>query len=157
MFVRLALDDEEDTFVALSKMAVEESARHVGFEEDRVRETFRKYLDTANPTIFFVDDRHDIVGFLLATMSQYRFASSLFTTQEVLFVRPDKRGTRAAALLVGELVRWSERLGAVEITGGNDNGLLTEKTARLLEHFGFERVGIFLRRVGSARVGQEGR
>lgn len=146
MFVRLALESDLERFVELSRLAVEESAPHVGFDADVVRQTFHRYLYTANPTIFLIDDNREVPAFLLATMSQYRFFPSLFTTQEVLFVHPAKRGTQAAALLVGELVRWSERLGAVEITGGNDNGLFSEKTARLLEHFGFERVGIFMRR-----------
>jgi GNAT superfamily N-acetyltransferase len=148
MIVRLALESEEDIFVELSRAAVEESASHIPFVADAVRETFKQYLDTANPTIFFAEQRGDVVGFLLATMSGYRFSDGFYTTQEVMFVRPDKRGTRAAALLVRELVRWSDQLGALEITGGNDNNLFTEQTARLLGHFGFERVGIFMRRVG---------
>lgn len=147
MFTRLACDYEEDVFVELSRMAVLESASHVGFSADKVRETFRKYLDTANPTIFFVEERRDVLGFLMATMSGYRFADGFYTTQEVMFVRPDKRGSRAAVLLVKQFVTWSDKLGALENTGGNDNGLFTERTARLLESQGFERVGLFMRRV----------
>jgi len=157
MLVRLALESDEDTFVYLSKMAVEESAPHVGFSDAKVRETFKKYLVTANPTIFLADHMNDVVGFLLATMSGYRFADGLFTTQEVLFVRPDKRGTRAAALLVGDFVAWSDRLGAIENTGGNDNRLFTETTAKLLKRYGFEQVGVFMRRIGSAESGEKGR
>lgn len=144
--VRLALESEEDLFVELSRMAVEESASRIGFDEEAVRTTFHKYLDAADPTVFFCDTPTGVSGFLLATINAYRFSPSIFTTQEVLFVRPDKRGTRAAALLVAELVRWSDMLGAKEITGGNDNGLFSDQTARLLERFGFERVGIFMRR-----------
>lgn len=146
MFVRLALESDADIFVELSRLAVEESAPHITFEPEVVRDTFRLYLDTANPTIWLVDDNREVTGFLLATMSQYRFSRSLFTTQEVLWVHPAKRRTQAAALLVQNLVEWSDILGAVETTGGNDNGLLTENTARLLERFGFKRVGIFMRR-----------
>ncbi len=150
MFVRLALESEEDVFVEMSRLAVLESARHVGFSEERVRATFQKYLAKAHPTIFVVDDRRDVIGFLMATISAYTFADGHYTTQEVLFVRPDKRGTRAAVLLVKELVRWSEQLKALEITGGNDNGLFTDTIERLLQSQGFERVGVFMRRVGSA-------
>lgn len=153
MLVRLAIEADEDAFVALARLAVEESARHVGFSEDRVRRTFHSYLDTAHPTIFVAERRRELIGFLLATMSEYTFADGLFTTQEVLFVRPDLRGTRAAALLLDEFTRWSDRLGASENTGGNDNGLFTDATARLLEKRGFERVGLFMRRIGSADHG----
>jgi hypothetical protein len=67
--------------------------------------------------------------------------------QQVLFVRSDMRGTRAAALLMQNLVAWSERLGANEIEGGNNNGFQSERTAKFLGLFGFERVGIAMRRV----------
>lgn len=153
MLVRLAIEADEDAFVELARLAVAESARHVGFNEDRVRRTFHGYLDEAHPTIFVAERRRELIGFLMATMSEYTFADGLFTTQEVLFVRPDLRGTRAAAYLLDEFTRWSDRLGALENTGGNDNGLFTEQTARLLERRGFERVGLFMRRIGSADHG----
>lgn len=153
MLVRLALESEEDEYVELTRLAVAESVRHVGFNPDKVRETFRRYMRNAHPTIFVAEHRRELVGFLNATMSEYTFADGLYTTQEVIFVRPDQRGTRAAVLLVGEFVRWSDMLGALENTGGNDNGLLSEKTARLLEHFGFKRVGIFMARVGDTAHG----
>lgn len=156
MFARLALEDEEDAFVALAKQAVAESARHVGFSDAAVRRTFRRYIERANPTIFFADDRGEPVGFMMATVSDYTFAAGFFTTQEVIFVKRDKRGSRAAVLLLDEFIRWSDQLGAIENTGGNDNGLFTDRTERLLRKRGFERVGVFMRRIGAAN-GQEGR
>lgn len=147
MIARLALDEEEDIFVEMAKAAAAESTPHLPTSEARIRRTFQRYLRIGNPTIFFADHRRDIAGFLIATMSDYRHVDGLYTTQEVLFVRPEKRGTRAAVVLMRELVRWSEMLGALEITGGNDNALTSERTARFLAHFGFERVGFFMRRV----------
>lgn len=157
MFVRLALESDVETYVDLARQAVAESARHVGFSDERVRHTFTSYIKQANPTIFVVEDRRKLIGFLNATISGYTFADGHYTTQEVLFVVPEKRGTRAAALLLREFVQWSDRMGALENTGGNDNGLFTEQTSRLLSKFGFEHVGHFMRRIGSAGGGQERR
>lgn len=158
MLVRLAIERDLDTIVELARLGAEESMRELGFNPERVRETFQKYLETANPTFFVVEQKWEVFGFLLASMSAYNFTDGFFTTQEVMFVRPDKRGTRAAALLVKTFVQWSDRLGALESTGGNDRKLFTEKTTRLLEHFGFENVGNFmLRRARSATHGKEGR
>jgi hypothetical protein len=72
--VRLPLDRDEDAYVELARQAVEESAREVGFNPQKVREYFRRYLTGGNPTIFVVDDRRDLVGFLNATISNYSFA-----------------------------------------------------------------------------------
>lgn len=148
MFVRLALETDRAAYIELARQAVEESARHVGFNPAKVSQTFDDYLRTATPTIFVVERNREIVGFLNATISEYTFADGLYTTQEVLFTRSDCRGTRAAAKLLKAFVDWSDRLGALECTGGNDNNLMTESTTRLLAHFGFELVGNFMRRSG---------
>lgn len=148
MFVRLALESEREAVIDLCVAAVEESVRGLAPDRAVIGETFDAYLASADPTFFVVDQRGAPVAFLMATIGAYPFAAGIFTTQQVLFVRPDKRGTRAAALLVQELIAWSTRLGAREITGGNTNGLHTERTIRLFEKHGFERVGVFVRRPG---------
>jgi L-amino acid N-acyltransferase YncA len=148
MFVRLALEGERDKVVELCRQAVAESVRGIEPDVAIIGETFDTYLASADPTFFVVDQHHEPIAFLMATISSYPFAAGIYTTQQVMFVRPDKRGTRAAALLLKELIAWSLRLGAKEITGGNNNGLYTERTARLLEKHGFERTGVFMRRPG---------
>lgn len=147
MFVRLALEEDIPAIIDLARMNCEISTPHLEFSEEKVIETCRGYLDRCECTMFVVEDRREVVGLLVATINSYRHATGLYTTQEVLFVRPDKHGTRAAVLLVKELVSWSKMLGAIEITGGNDNKFKSERTARFLEHFGFEQVGFFMRRM----------
>lgn len=147
MYVRLALERDIEAIVELSRMNCEISTPHLTFSADKVRETCRRYLDHASPTIFVVEDDGEVTALLAATINEYRHAYGLYTTQEVLFVRPDKHGTRAAVILTRELIRWSKMLGATEITGGNDNKFKTERTAKFLAHFGFEQVGFFMRRV----------
>lgn len=146
MLVRLALDTERGTVVDLCVAAVEESVRDIAPERARIKETFQAYLDSADPTFFVVEQKREIIGFLMATIGGYTYASGIYTTQQVMYVRPDKRGTRAATLLIRHLEDWSRRLGAREITGGNNNGLFTERTARFLEKQGFSRTGVFMRK-----------
>lgn len=147
MFVRLALEGDTEAIVEMARMNCELSTPHLEFSADKVRDTVRRYLDHAETTMFVVEDKREAVALLVATINEYRHAYGLYTTQEVLFVRPAKRGTRAAALLTKELIRWSNALGAIEITGGNDNKFNSERTARFLAHFGFEQVGFFMRRM----------
>lgn len=157
MKVRLALPADENDFVELAHLAHEESLPHVPYSEAKVRETFGRYLTTANPTFTLVvgnDDRP--VGFCSQTISDYPSGTGVYTTSEVLFVRPDRRGTRAAALLLRWFIAWSDHIGALESTAGNDNALHSERTKKLFSRFGFEAVGFFMRRRG-ATIGQEGR
>lgn len=146
MLARLAIEADRAAYIELARQAVAESVRDLDFSAAKVSETFSSYLERAHPTIFVAERRGEIVGFLNATINDYTFANGLYTTQEVMFVRSDQRGTRAAAKLLTMFVEWSDRLGTLENTGGNDNGLFTEQTTRLLSRFGFEHVGHFMRR-----------
>lgn len=150
MKLRLALPSDEDSFVVLAKAAHEESLPHVAYSEAKVRATFQRYLVTAHPTITVVAAGDDLVAFASQTISEYPSGDGIYTTLEVSFVRPDKRGSRAAALLLRWFAEWSDQLGALESTGGNDNSLHSERTSKFLSRFGFEPVGIFMRRKGAA-------
>ncbi len=147
MHVRLALEGDEDAIVAMARTNMEQTRPTLTFNEGRCRATIQNYFDQANPTIFVAEDKGEVVGFLVCNFYEYHAADGLYATQEVLFVRPDKRGTRAAALLMKELIAWSKTLGALELVGGNDNEFNSDRTARFLEHFGFKRVGYSMRRV----------
>ncbi|CAK7259096.1 GNAT family N-acetyltransferase [Shinella sp. WSC3-e] len=142
----MALEEDIDEVVEMARMNIEETRPENGFDEVVCRETYYGYLDRASPTIFVAEKDRALVGFLLAEMNSYRASAGLFTTQEVLFVKPAHRGTRAAAMLMKHLIAWSRGLGAKEIIGGNDNSFNSDRTARFLEHFGFERVGNAMRR-----------
>ncbi len=147
MLIRLALESDFDDIVEMARMNIEETCPAIGFDEVICRETCYSYLDRASPTMFVAEHNRQVIGLLVAEMNAYRASTGLFTTQEVLFVRPEHRGTRAAVALMKHLIAWSEQLGAKEIIGGNDNDFQSERTARFLEHFQFERVGFAMRRV----------
>jgi L-amino acid N-acyltransferase YncA len=147
MFVRLALEEDIPTIVELARLNCEISTPHLTYSPEKVVQTCRDYLDHASSTIFVVEKDRQVIGLLVATINEYRHANGLFTTQEIIFVHPAFQGSRAALLLMNELIRWSKMLGAVEITGGNDNSYKSERTAKFLKHFGFEQVGFFMRRM----------
>lgn len=146
MEVRLALETDEDAVVAMGRENMTSTRPSLTFSEERCRATFRSYLEYADPTIYVADQDGEAVGLLVCNFYEHRAASGIFVSQEVLYVRPDRRGTRAAALLMKELIAWAKQLGATEIVGGNDNEFNSERTARFLEHFGFKRVGFSMRR-----------
>ena len=146
MQVRLALEHEEDLIVEMARINMQ-TRSDLTFNEARCRETFRDYIRSASPTIWVAEDGAGVVGMLVADFYLHRAANGLFTTQEVLFVKPERRGGRAAALLMKQLIDWSRELGANEIIGGNDNDFNSEQTARFLGKFGFSRVGYAMRKV----------
>lgn len=146
MFVRLALERDTAEIIAMGRANTEETCPEDEFSVTRAESVVRSYFDRADPTIFICDDRARVAGFLVAKMCLFDHRDGLYTTQRVLYVKPEYRGSRAATLLMKELVRWSVSLGAVAIDGGNDNGFRSERTRGFLEHFGFEFCGYSMRR-----------
>lgn len=145
MRIRLALASDAEAIVEMARVNMK-TRPTLTFSEARCRQTIQDYLKLASPTIFVAEDKSGVIGMLVCDFYEYRAAAGLWTSQEVLFVMPDKRGLRAAALLMRELIAWSEMLGAKEIVGGNDNEFNSDRTAQFLERFGFKRVGHSMRR-----------
>lgn len=140
--VRLAEPQDYDAVRDMAEMNWRESCPEREWSEDRMRATFQD----ENAIIFLVEQAGEPVGFVLTSVFEYRAFVGLFTVQEVLYVKPDKRGTRAAALLMKKLIEWSRNVvGAQEILGGNDNDVHSEQTARFLSRFGFRPSGYAMR------------
>lgn len=147
MFVRLAMIEDAERIVEMARANRDETMPpDEPFDPDLVRETFARYLATANPTFFVVERQRRVVGFLQAVIGTYDYRTGFYTTQRVIYVEPANRGTRAAVLLMKELLAWSKRLGAAEILGGVDNGFRADRTRDFLAHFGFEVVGYAMRK-----------
>ena len=140
------MPDDADAIVEMARMNMEATRPTLTFNEDRCRKTIQNYLAFASPTIFVAENKDEVIGLLVCDFYEHRAADGHVAVQEVLYTRPDKRGTRAAALLMKELVAWAETIGANEIIGGNDNEFNSDRTARFLEHFSFKRVGYSMRR-----------
>jgi GNAT superfamily N-acetyltransferase len=146
--VRLALAHEEDEVLSLARQNAAVVSPHVTWNQAVASATFRRYLTAADPTFFVAVDDGKIVGFLTASIHGFTFASGIFTIQDVIYVSPDRRGTRAAARLLKAFDQWSEELGAVEIHYGTSTGFKPDRFAKFVErHSGAETVGCLLRRV----------
>ena len=145
MHVRFAEKRDMEAIVEMAR-ANAESRPNLTFNETRTRAAVVDYLTSAKPTFWVVEDKDDVIGFLCADFLIYRAFDGLFTVQEVIYVKPEKRGTRAATLLMKTLISWSEYLGAKEIIGGVDNEQNIDRTAKFLSHFGFKKVGYAMRK-----------
>ena len=147
MRVRLVDHHDEDGLVDLARLYVDEAAEvlpHIEFDEQTVRNTVFRSLTTADPTIFVAEAKDGLVGMMVASIQGFYFMSGVFVQSDIFYVRPEYRGTRAAALLLVELSSWADQLGAKVTIGGNANKLNSDRTARLYERFGYQRAGLNL-------------
>lgn len=144
--VRYAREEDFTALLAMARADWQEFEPHHEWDEARCWETFHEdYLRDDVLTIFVVEARGQLCGFLIAGAYRYPAYRGLFTVQQLLYVKPEKRGSRAAALLIARLIEWSREIGAKEIKGGNENGVDNARIARFLGKFGFEAVGHSLR------------
>ncbi len=153
--VRLAMPYDKDEVIELARMQTEECHPHLDFRPDLVAATFDASVTTADPTCFVADQNGVVIGFLWARIYEYAFSSGVFVSQEVLYVRPDKRGTRAAVKLIDEYKRWGETVGAREILFGISTGYRMESALKLFKHCGADHVGYHLRIVRDGTYGKE--
>lgn len=146
MQVRLATPEDRADVARLAQRYVDELPPDVPirFEAAAFNESFDRYLETANPTVYVAEDRSGVVGVLVCSIQPFLTMSGLFTNTDVIFVTPEKRGTRAASELLAEFDRWTKRIGAVMSTGGNANSIHTRRTASLYAKFGFRPVGVVM-------------
>lgn len=142
MPVRLLMPGDFNEMLSLTRMQVEETLPHLDFRPDLVEQTMVQSVTSGDPlALVYEGPGGDITGFLVARIYEYTFSSGHFVSQEVIYVRPDKRGTRAAVELLREYIRWGRETGAREILFGVSNGHNPERTARLFEKLGAECVG----------------
>jgi GNAT superfamily N-acetyltransferase len=141
MAVRLVMPEDKGAVLSLAEMQVVETLPHLAFDAELAGAAFDEVLKGDGQIGWVAQGASGINGFLWAKLCGYAFASGVFVQQEVLYVRPDKRGTRAAVELLLEYIRWGEIVGANETLFGISNGHKPERAARLFERLGAERVG----------------
>jgi GNAT superfamily N-acetyltransferase len=147
MQVRLAREEDIEQVLDLVRCAVLENRPWLLFDENRARTSFEDYLTTADPTVFVVDGGDRLTALSVVSINAYRAAAGLFILHEIFYVRPEYRGSRAAALMIKSIISWSQALGVREIIGGNDSGKKSNQIARFLGRFGFTPVGFCMRKV----------
>lgn len=151
MLSRLATEFDEEQIVAMAPAAVAESFPHLTYSEERWRETFRHYLATSEIVFFVAEENREVFGFNVVAWGESAFSDSLFAEQRIIYVKPDKRGTRAAAELVTAYSRWAERLGITDVDIHLANGRRTKQIVRYMRRLGFENVGAALRQKRAPR------
>lgn len=140
---RLLEERDRAALQALGRAHAAETSPHLTFDPARCDSLIDRALRNGNPGIFVAEDGDEVIGYLVAVREAYAACSGVYVEQQLLFVRPDKRGTRAAAKLFAGFIRWAELQQAEEVFAsiwGRPAG------ARWIRGFGFEPAGLQMRR-----------
>lgn len=148
MRFRPACIADQVAILVMGQTMVAELRPNLTFDLVRAMQTVDRALRAG--TIFVVEEAYEVVGFLIAARIDYAACSGFYVEQQLFYVRPDKRGTRAAAVLFAGFVRWAESQRPEEVFAGIGWGRRSAAAARWIGRFGFEPAGqqIMRRQVG---------
>jgi len=116
--------------------AVVESALRCRSDEER------KYF---NCWIVYSDDGKP-AGYIAATIKRNFYSFRNIATQEMWYVLPEYRGTRAALMLIKELEEWALVHKCEQIFMGVEHNVaddMTIKISNLIERLGYARRGFY--------------
>jgi GNAT superfamily N-acetyltransferase len=149
--VRLAREIDRGALCAMGEAMQAELRPDLPYCDERWNSVIDRCLTKEWPTLLIVTHDGDPAGFLLANRAEWEGTTGFFIFQRLLYVRPDKRGTRAAATLLTRFVKWAESFNPVEICCGIAEGQRSRVAARFLKSLGFIPAGqqIMRRPVGS--------
>lgn len=140
---RLIAAADRERVTELARQHQAEAAPHLTFDPDRMQAAINRALLRANLTIFVAEEGDTVIGYLAAVKAPYAACSGYYVEQQLFYIEPRKRGSRAAVKLFSGFVRWAELQQAEEIFAniwGRKGG------DRWLRRFGFEPAGQQMRR-----------
>jgi len=82
-----------------------------------------------------------LAGFLTAFISESAFSTELCAIHDIFFVAPERRGSKAASLLVDGFREWARARGCRQAMIAVHTGLNVERTGRFYEKKGFTHIG----------------
>jgi GNAT superfamily N-acetyltransferase len=135
------MPDDGPQMLDLARAAAAESAEGLGFDKDVFERTFVAAVTAGHPTVFVAEQGSWLIGFAVCQIESFYFTAGVSAVLRIVYVSPDKRGSRAPALLLQEFLRWSDSVGARIRYLGIDNGLHPDRTASFFERAGARRVG----------------
>lgn len=144
MFVHaLTQADVPATIELCRSMHAESAYAFVAFDNQKVAGTINRYLSDNSLYFAWLASRGDgkKVGILAGYLGAYMFSTAKLAIDQIFFVLPEYRGSRAALLLQREFRAWAIGQGACELSIGVSTGVDVERTGRFLKRLGMTEMG----------------
>jgi hypothetical protein len=143
--IRRATPDDVPALVALGRALHAESAYcFLPFDTAKVTATAQALI-AGGGYVALAEDA-SIWGMFAGTLNEYWFSRARYAADLCLYLRPERRNTRAGARAIAAFVTgfraWASARGAAELTLAVTTGIHTDATARLFERFGLQRAGV---------------
>ena len=145
MRVRTAKLPDVPALVALGQEFIKEAPNYQKrpYMNDKAAEHFT-HLINGGGVIFIVEQDQEIMGGFAGRVGGDWFNSTKIAFDDVMYVKPEFRKTRAAYVLIQTFIGWAAAMGVNRIQCGTTTGVESRACIRLYEHFGFTQYGTVL-------------
>ena len=145
MRVRTAKLLDVPALVALGQEFIKEAPNYQKrpYMNDKAAEHFT-HLINGGGVIFIVEQDQEIMGGFAGRVGGDWFNKTKIAFDDVMYVKPEFRKTRAAYVLIQTFIGWAAAMGVNRIQCGTTTGVESRACIRLYEHFGFTQYGTVL-------------
>ena len=145
MRVRTAKLPDVPALVALGQEFIKEAPNYQKrpYMADKAAEHFTQLINGGG-VIFIVEQDQEIMGGFAGRIGGDWFNKTKIAFDDVMYVKPEFRKTRAAYVLIQTFVGWAAAMGVNRIQCGTTTGVESRACIRLYEHFGFTQYGTVL-------------
>ena len=136
--IRRALLADSDAMLELCAcMHAEGAFAGLPFDRAKVAALIKRCILTQDYIALVAERDGQIVGGLLARVTQYFFCNELLATDYGVYMRPDCRGGTLGARMIKGYIDWARSKGAREVSIGISVDIHRDRVGKLLERLGF--------------------
>lgn len=145
MNLRVAEQNDIAELVAMGQQFIKEAPNYSNrsIEPKALEQNLNQIID-GNGAIFIVELNNIAVGGIVCATTRDWFSDQLIAFEQVFYVKPEYRATRAAIQLIDAFVEWAKSMNADRVQCGTTTGIQTKGCLRLYERFGFREYGTLL-------------
>ena len=145
--IRKATDADIPAVIEMGRAFHQESdyLREMSFNEAKARALIPVVIKTGLGIVAVDDEK--VIGMMGGILETHIFSDELMSGEYLIYVRPEYRGTEAAARLVCVYINWALEHGVKpqNIGVGVNAGIRTEETVQFYRNLGFRVSGVNLR------------
>jgi GNAT superfamily N-acetyltransferase len=149
--VRIAMRKDAETIEAMMRAAHQESPiyRAMPIDDRRLSGYIASVIRSKDHAVFLYESAAGIDGLYIGMLVQQFFTLEVTAMDILFYVRPERRGTRAAVQLWRAFRRWAEARGAKAIQVGTMTEIDPGRTAKFYRGMGLREIGgVFHARIG---------
>lgn len=146
--IREARPSDKGALLELMRKMHEETAyKQFPLSEIKLLETVDLWLTHLWHRITYVLEHEGaVVGVFVGYMNDFWFSEAICGFDEVIFIDPDYRGRHGLSQLLARFEGWCSERGCAAVLVGVSSGVMLERTGKLLQLLGYDKVGGLYRR-----------